>query len=139
MFKNQVLNIHIFGGKIQTKCGSRFHQNWIFGQILRFCISVHWTKIQFFCQMWFLTEFMIFTTVCVYDQVSVTYDRRTRRTTSLSPRLFTHPWIFFTEDISRQSNSFTMSLEGYATLIFAILPLVFTDSSIDRYISEWFF
>ena len=79
---------------------------------------------------------MIFTTVCVYDQVSVTYDRRTRRTTSLSPRLFTHPWIFFTEDISRQSNSFTMSLEGYATLIFAILPLVFTDSSIDRYISK---
>ena len=35
-----------------------------------------------------------------------------------------------------QSNSFTMSLEGYATLIFAILPLVFTDSSIDRYISK---
>merc|ERR1712062_288812 len=35
--------------------------------------------------------------------------------------------------------SFTMSLEGYATLIFAILPLVFTDSSIDRYINtdDW--
>ena len=38
--KNQVLNNHIFGGKIQIQCWSRFHQNWIFGQKLRFCISV---------------------------------------------------------------------------------------------------
>ena len=40
LFKNQVLNNPIFGGKIQIQCWSRFHQNWIFGQKLRFCISV---------------------------------------------------------------------------------------------------